>query len=208
MKTLNISVLTVLVIMTACVEKPVVDDAASTSKDGNGSNVPSVDPSTLAHSPTPARVKNYNQYNMTLQKLTGLNRSKYNTIFEELKGSMPADNDIAGMTPFNLIAMTRLADAYCKDFVEEKIPPAYFNSNQEDQITDFLMDRFLDEAPDDQPDYYASLRTELTNIFRNDDGSGGKLFPNPSTNVVQLNKDYALASCVTILSGPYVTLKE
>lgn len=153
------------------------------------------------------RVKNYNQYNQTLEKLTGLSRAKYNTLFEELKGSLPADNDIGGLTSFNLIAMTRLSDAYCKDWVERE---ATLGLNgklipfKPIEVRDFLINTFLDV---DKEEKFASLKIEVDNVLGNDDGAGGELFPGYANNLTS-NKNITVAACVAVLASPYITLLE
>ncbi len=150
------------------------------------------------------RVKNYNQYNMTLEKLTGLGRANYNVLFESLKGSLPADNEIEGLTGFNLIAMTRLADAYCTDFINREASLGLngdLNPMIVADVRDFLFSRFLDAEPGDRS--FDSLRIEVDNVLSNQGG----LFPGvvPGLNG---SKTLAVAACVTILASPYITLLE
>jgi hypothetical protein len=150
------------------------------------------------------RVKNYNQYNMTLEKLTGLGRANYNVLFESLKGSLPADNEIEGLTGFNLIAMTRLADAYCTDFINRETTLGLngdLNPMIVADVRDFLFSRFLDAEPGDRS--FDSLRIEVDNVLSNQGG----LFPGvvPGLNG---SKTLAVAACVTILASPYITLLE
>jgi hypothetical protein len=197
--TKNFWALLLLTSTTACIN-------SSTSKEKKSGAI--TNPAEMLQTTKVARVKNYNQYNMTLEKLTGISRSQFHGTFEEIKGSLPADNEISGMTPFNLISMTRLADGYCSAYVNTKIPADYFVSNPEERLTDLMMSTFLDEAPANRPDYYQALLTEINNVYNNDDGSGNRLFPSPSANSVQAYKDYSVAACVLILTSPYITLLE
>jgi hypothetical protein len=154
------------------------------------------------------QVKNYNQYNMTLAKLTGINQSNYNTLFDSLKGSLPADNDVNGLTPFNLVSMTRLADAYCKDFVEREstagLKGDLYPLNIND-IREFFFDRFLDVGEDDES--FASLKVEVDHILKNEDGTGSALFPGHTADL-QGGKNLASAACTVILASPYITLLQ
>lgn len=173
----------------------------TTGSTGGGGNT------TLAITPAIVRVKNYNQYNQSLEKLTKLSRAKYNQLFEELKGSLPGDNDIGGLTSFNLIAMTRLADAYCKDWVDREETlglSGKLNPLKPIDVRDFLIGSFLDVDKDEK---FASLRTEIDNVLANDDGVGGDLFPG-YTNNLNGNKNITVAACVAILASPYITLLE
>jgi hypothetical protein len=153
------------------------------------------------------RVKNYNQYNMTLEKLTGISRGTHNELFNSLKGSMPADNEIEAMTPFNLVAMTRLADAYCRSYLYDlvKFPNTMFSTFNEEAMIDHLVESFLDNSSDQD---YSTLRVELRNIFANSDGLGGVLFPNPDSNRATANRNYSVAACTAVLASPYITLLE
>lgn len=205
--------LTSLFLFCACVAETPVPEAATGqtsgpatgnttgSTSGSGGGVPQ------ALTPAVVRVKNYNQYNQSLEKLTKLSRAKYNTLFEELKGSLPADNDIGGLTSFNLIAMTRLADAYCKDWVNREETAGLSGKLlplKPIEVRDFLFASFLDVDKDEK---FASLKTEIDNVLANDDGVGGDLFPG-YTNTLASNKNITVAACVAILASPYITLLE
>lgn len=177
------------------------------------------------------RVKNFNQYNLSLEKLTGVSRRTQSTLFDTLIASLPADNEIEGMTPFNLIAMTRLADGYCKAFIERESTagapsPSLVNKLNPMSVTytrNFLFSRFLDYPviatdpeldPVDADDLvtYAALITQVDSILDRsamvmDNGQPVVLFPNTP---VSLDGGRALAgaACVAILASPYVTLLE
>jgi hypothetical protein len=203
--------LTSLFIFSACVQettKPQAE-AGGSSNTTSGGTSGAGGGTTITQGLTPAivRVKNYNQYNQSLEKLTGLSRAKYNTLFEELKGSLPADNDIGGLTSFNLIAMTRLSDAYCKDWVDREETLGLngkLNPLKPIDVREFLINTFLDVDKDEK---FASLRTEVDNVLSNDDGSGGDLFPGYANNLAS-NKNITIAACVSILASPYITLLE
>lgn len=200
----NFTVLMTLLILAACNEiTPVAKKLKNSDNSylgGGGGPKP-----TLVAPTKVVRVRNYNQYNMTLEKLTELDRSKYNVLFNSIKGSMPADNDIGGLTPFNLVAMTRLADAYCFDYINQKVDASLFSSPNEEGVIELFIERFLDPATDAD---YSNLRTELRNVLSNSDGLGGVLFPDPGTNATQTRKNLAVAACVAVLASPYITLLE
>ncbi|HXH31101.1 MAG TPA: hypothetical protein VNJ01_09840 [Bacteriovoracaceae bacterium] len=194
------------------VEKPVVtpgngsttsgvDGGADGGADGgtNGGTT-GIDPQAL--NVKSVRVKNYNQYNTSLEKMTGINRSVHNELFNALKGSLPADNQIAGMTPFNLIAMSRLADAYCTSFVDLKFSKSEFPATTDEAIAMFIA-TFLDTAPASQPEYYQALSVEMEKIY-----DSGTLFPEADTNPLLKHRNSSIAACVVVLASPYVTLLE
>lgn len=220
--------LTSLFIFGACVQQtpvPVTETGATKTTSGSGSGSGSGSTggtgsgttgsaggggTTEALSPAIVRVKNYNQYNQTLEKLTKVNRSVHNGIFNEIIGSLPADNDIGGLTSFNLIAMTRLADAYCKTWVDRESDVGAplntkLNPLKAMEVRDYLFSSFLDVDKDEK---FASLRVEVDNVLGNDDGVGGDLFPGYASNNTGSNKNLVIAACVTVLASPYITLLE
>lgn len=214
--------LTSLIIFSACVQetpKPITEANTSGETAGSGSGggttgTGSGNTGGTVELLTPAvvRVKNYNQYNQSLEKLTKLSRANYNSLFEELKGSLPADNDIGGLTSFNLIAMTRLADAYCKDWVNrEEAAGGGLNGKllplKDIEVRDFILTTFLDVDKDEK---FASLRTEVDNVLDNKDGTMAQeeLFPNHNPANKDSNKNIVVAACVAVLASPYITLLE
>jgi hypothetical protein len=202
----NGTILFLLLTLISCVEQKPVEKSLGESTRSPAGNKGS-EKQIISKTSKVVRVKNYNQYNMTLQKLTGLDRTKYSALFESIKGSLPADNEIEALTPFNLIAMSRLADAYCFDYVNTKMSSSLFTQNQKEKIVDHFIEKFLDTAPDSRPDYYLSLKNELTNVMNNDDGTGRELFPNPDGSATGI-KNLSVATCVTVLVSPYITLLE
>jgi hypothetical protein len=160
--------------------------------------------------PSVLRVKNYNQYNMTLEKLTGVSRATVGVsgdasrpniaaLFDEIKGSMPADNEIAAMTPFNLVSMTRLSDAYCTHYVNG-LPAGLFTDFSDERMINHFFEKFLDPSPENT---YQTLREELKNVFSNDDGTGARLFPTPGNT-----RTISIAACTVVLASPYITLVD
>ena len=212
MKTILKSFLLVMLLVVSSCNAP--QNTAATGDEGNASSTSGGSSGGAAIQTLTApqiRVKNYNQYNMTLEKLTGQSRSKYYDLFEALKGSLPADNEIEGLTPFNLIAMTRLADAYCKDYVEQEsvVGKSLYSDLTpnliELDIRDTLFAKFLDAKPTDTT--FDSLRDEVENVLNNSDGQGGTLLPGAANNFTGY-KSLTVAACVTILASPYITLLE
>ena len=168
--------------------------------------------------PRLVRVMNYNQYNMTLSKLTGINQSKVSVLFEQLKGSLPGDTNIQAMTPFNLVAITRLADFYCdlhingeKDakgvLVAGGIPMLEEAITSIDvAIKNHLLNKFLDY--DATNTAYESLSVELDNILNNSDGQGSTLVNATNLTAAQLNRNLSVLACVAILASSHITLLQ
>ena len=215
-----------LLLMTSCnpMQKP---DQGTSSLSGNGAdggvgNAPVVQ----AMAPRLVRVMNYNQFNMTLAKLTGINQSKVLkkgkvlgvdtmiSVFEEIKGSLPADGDIEGMTSFNLVAKAKLADAYCGIYIngERNIQGALIAGgipmlpdSQIPGIKMHLLNKFIDYDAADP--VFESLSAELDNVLLNKDGQGGTLI-GATLSATQLNRNLSVMACVVILASSHITLLE
>lgn len=147
-------------------------------------------------SPSVVRVMNYNQYNMTLAKLTGINQSNFSALFNEIMGSLPAEGEIQGLTSFNLVSKTRLADAYCGMYVAA-LPDATVNNDG--TVRDHFLMKFLDYQVGDAK--YDSLVAELDAILANDDGQGG----NYGTLT---NRQLSVMACIATLASSHITLLE
>lgn len=168
---------------------------------GGGTNPPQMQPRLT-------KVMSYNQYNMTLSKLTGINSSQANTLFEQIKGSLPSDTNIDAMTSFNLVAKTRLSDFYCGLYVNNKLTGLSFDFLSVKNVKNHLMTTFLDYDPSSPNPIFESLSAELDHVLSNNDGSGGKLIPANNLSNLQLNKNLSILACVTILASSHITMIE
>lgn len=158
--------------------------------------------------PRLTKIMSYNQYNMTLSKLTGINSSQANALFEQIKGSLPSDTNIEAMTSFNLVAKTRLSDFYCGLYVNNKLTVEKFDFLSLPNVKNHLMTTFLDYDPSSPNPIFESLSTELDHVLSNNDGSGGKLIPATNLSNLQLNKNLSILACVTILASSHITMIE
>jgi len=209
-----------LFLLTSCnpLQKP-EDKATSALGGGGGTNVGAA-PVDEPMAPRLVRVMNYNQYNMTLAKLTGINQSKVSSIFEQIKGSLPADGDISAMTSFNLVAKTRLADFYCGIYINGErdaagalvaggipmLPDSLVSVDA--SIKNHLLTKFLDYDPADPNPIFDSLTRELDFVLSNSDGQGGVLIGATNLSAVQLNRNLSVMACVTVLASSHITLLE
>ncbi len=205
-------VLGLLLLSVSCVTQKLPEVTAGTTDvttggtTGGGGQPPVV---MEAMAPRLVRVMNYNQYNMTLSKLTGINHSKVSVLFEQLKGSLPGDTNIEAMTSFNLVAMSRLADFYCGIYINgerddngvlvvggEPILDAKFLLSEE-IIKNHLLDKFLDY--DESLAIYDSLEGVLHNILTNQD------YLLPTTSSL---RNRSVLACVAILASSHITLLQ
>ena len=196
-------VLLPLLILVSCnpstKESSVSSSQATGGTGGGGSNPPT------SMEPRLTKVMSYNQYNMTLSKLTGINSSRASILFEEIKGSLPADTDIDAMTSFNLVSKTRLADFYCGVYVSDYLAKTSFSNAI--NMKNHLLSTFLDYDVVSPNPVFDSLVTEVENVLANNDGQNGKLIPSSlSTN--DMNKNLSIMACVTILASTHITMIE
>jgi hypothetical protein len=181
-------------------ESSVSSSQATGGTGGGGSNPPP------SMEPRLTKVMSYNQYNMTLSKLTGINSSRASTLFEEIKGSLPADTNIDAMTSFNLVSKTRLADFYCGLYVNDYLAKTSFSNAI--NMKNHLLSTFLDYDVVSPNPVFDSLVTEVDNVFANNDGQNGKLIPSNSLSANDMNKNLSIMACVTILASTHITMIE
>ena len=197
-------VLLPLLILVSCnpstKESSVSSSQATGGTGGGGSNPPP------SMEPRLTKVMSYNQYNMTLSKLTGINSSRASTLFEEIKGSLPADTDIDAMTSFNLVSKTRLADFYCGVYVNDYLAKTSFSNAI--NMKNHLLSTFLDYDVVSPNPVFDSLVTEVDNVLANNDGQNGKLIPSNSLSANDMNKNLSIMAWGTILASTHITMIE
>jgi hypothetical protein len=131
----------------SCVEPEAVD----AKKDDKAPIIPSGPIVVQSSASTPIAAKNYLQINNTFSKLTGVPtsqsnvRAEYNAIIMQL----PTTSDVTSLTGFNQIGGTRLAFAYCNEYVEDKWTD-YSSLSNGDAIK-LLLDRMVDVDIDNTP---------------------------------------------------------
>lgn len=202
-------------LLTSCNPSPKSSSAPAVSADPGTTTTGSSGGKIEAQIGPVVRVMNYNQFNITLSKLTGINQSKVSSLFNEIKGSMPAEGAIEAMTSFNLVAKSRLADAYCSMYVLGErdpmtdalisggIPPLADAVIPE--IKNHLLTKFLDY--DASNPAFDNLEAELDNVMANKDGQGGALV-SANLTTAQMNRNLGVIACITILASSHITLLE
>jgi hypothetical protein len=201
----SLIVLLPLMILVSCnpsTKESSISSSQATGGTGGGGN--SNPPPTME--PRLTKVMSYNQYNMTLSKLTGINSSRASTLFEEIKGSLPADTNIDAMTSFNLVSKTRLADFYCGLYVNDYLAKTSFTNAT--SMKNHLLSTFLDYDVVSPNPIFDSLVTEVDNVLANNDGQNGKLIPSMSLSANDMNKNLSIMACVTILASTHITMIE
>lgn len=197
-------VLLPLMILVSCnpssKESSVSSSQATGGTGGGGSHPPPL------MEPRLTKVMSYNQYNMTLSKLTGINSSRASTLFEEIKGSLPADTNIDAMTSFNLVSKTRLADFYCGLYINDFLTSSNFTNAT--NMKNHLLSTFLDYDVVSPNPVFDSLVTEVDNVLGNNDGQNGKLIPSLALSANDMNKNLSIMACVTILASTHITMIE
>lgn len=136
-----------------------------------------------------AVVRDFRQYSQNLSVVTGIalaEESIQDTI-SEIMYSLPANNDVEGYTPFNQVAMLRLAHSFCAEYWQAN---STLGNMSEEQIVDAVLERFnphsLDEAS------RAVVRTEMLALMSFREGSNSK-------------QSGFLLSCSAFLASAYFT---
>lgn len=200
---------------TSCVEqagkfKEELDDKhGSSGGSGSGGNVPRV--VTEQNMIKGAHIKNFNQINMSFSKLTGIKRSHLSItdVMGQILNQLPASNDLSAFTPFHQISITRLAFTYCELFIDNDPLFSGFDYDRmgSSELADAIIIRFLDEAPEDEPNRYDTLRSELISLLENEDiDQTGPLVDESGIDQATLKKRLSKMSCSLTLSSSFVTL--
>ena len=160
---------------------------------------------------TGVHIKNFNQINMSLSKLTGISRSNSNVVdvMGQILNQLPASNDLSSFTPFHQISITRLAFTYCEIFIDNdsQFSTIDYGSESSENLTEAMIVRFLDEAPSDELDKYDVLRQEMISVLDNEDlAASGKLVDESGVSREQLKRRLSKMACSIILSSSFVTL--
>jgi hypothetical protein len=153
--------------------------------------------------------KTFNQYNMTLSKLTGvdLGEATVNAEYLAIRNSLPAGHAASSFTPFHQVAVTRLAFAYCDVFIDNdsefsSLDYANFSGQQ---ISTLLLNRFVGTKNPTNAVYYDGINSELIGVMSNDAGVDemgnpiGQLIPNGTG--ATLNRNLTKLTCTTLLAS-------
>ncbi len=163
-------------------------------------------------------VKTFNQYNITLSKATGIDSAKaaITTEYDLIKNSLPSNNSTGSFTSFHQIAQTRLAFAYCNDFVNTNAEFVAFNytTSTPQYLSTQLLTRFIGPRPTADFVLYDKYNEVLLKIFENkalDDAGNnlGLLIPraiDTTFTVAVLNRNLMKLGCAALLSSSEFTL--
>lgn len=178
---------------------------------GSGSGSGGTTEDVEANNISGVHIKNFNQINMSFSKLTGIDRSRQSVVdvMSQILNQLPASNDLSSFTPFHQISITRLAFTYCELFIDEDSTFSSLDYSRvtSDAIADGIIERFLDEAPSDEPEKYDVLRSEMISILDNEDqDQAGKLVDESGVSRSDLMRRLSKMSCSMVLSSSFVTL--
>lgn len=215
--------LLVLLILTSCVEKqqqtqldfsPTGANSGSSGSAGGSSGGAGV-PSGTAEMDKNIALKTFNQYNMSLSKITGIDptNATVSTEYGLIKNSLPGEHSASNFTPFNQIAMIRLSGAYCDVFIN--IDNEFASKNLDyatvtaQVMTTKLLLRFFGAKNAANAVLYDKYNAEILKIMNNDAGVDeqgaaiGKLVP--VTTGAALNQNLSKLACSAILSSAEFT---
>jgi len=161
-------------------------------------------------------LKTFNQYNMTLSKVTGIDASTpaISTEYGLIKNSLPSDHLASTYTPFHQISQTRLSFAYCSYFIDNN---SAYNSGLDyatispENATKKILEKFIGPRPEKGFEIYDKFNEVILKIMNNDAGvdannqSIGKLIPSTTASAADLKKNLTKLACTAILSSSEFT---
>lgn len=193
MKKLGLSL--TMVLMFSCIEPDNADNIKKEKKKKEVSLKSAQTTSDLA-------IKNFLQVNNTYSKLTGISPNEGDILdeYQAIQLQLPSSTDPKTLNGFNQIASTRLAFAYCNEYIDEnegEYNMASSGSNRSELIS--LSHKFVDFDFNNNSDHKNFL-THLEAILSDEDGIINDA--NPERKKRKLLK----MSCAAILSSTYVTM--
>jgi hypothetical protein len=209
----NLLLLSIVSMIISCVpskgsNKLITSTPKTTSTSGN--NNPNVNNQLVID--TGVSLKTFNQYNMTLSKLTDVDAADpvIATEYNLIKNSLPGDHSASGYTPFHQISQTRLAFAYCNSFISNNsdFKSLDYANISTSSIATKLLDKFIGVKPAKNVEFYEKFNEVILSIMNNKatDDAGtliGKLVP--SATGVPLKIALTKLSCAAILSSAEFT---
>lgn len=160
-------------------------------------------------------LKTFNQYNMSLSKVTGIDPTTpaISTEYGLIKNSLPGEHGATNFTPFNQIAMVRLSAVYCDVFINSD---AAFSGQAVNYATitaqamaTKLLERFVGARSDANSVLYDKYNADLVKIMNNDAGKDengadiGMLVP--VATGVALKQNLSKLACTAVLSSAEFT---
>ncbi|MBT7609395.1 MAG: hypothetical protein HN576_06550 [Bacteriovoracaceae bacterium] len=153
--------------------------------------------------------KTFNQFNMTLSKLTGIDvgESNVNAEYLLIRNSLPAGHKPSSFTPFHQVAVTRLAFAYCDVFIDDdsQFSSLDYGTLSPAEITVQLLDRLIGIRTPSNAAYYDGISSQINEVMNNNAGNDeegdpiGALIPNGTGANLKIN--LTKLSCTTLLGS-------
>jgi hypothetical protein len=170
-----------------------------------------IDP--LLNIDTGVALKTFNQYNMTLSKVTGIDAAipAISTEYELVKNSLPGDHLATSFTPFHQISETRLSFAYCNNFIDNNLDFKALNyvTITPESVATKLLEKFIGVRPAKEFEIYDKFYETVLKIMNNDAGVDdnniaiGKLIPTSTGAIAKTN--LTKLACTAILSSSEFT---
>ena len=193
MKTLGLSL--TMVLMFSCIEPDNADNIKKEKKKGEVSLKSAQTTSDLA-------IKNFLQVNNTYSKLTGISPNEGDILdeYQAIQLQLPSSTDPKTLNGFNQIASTRLAFAYCNEYIDANEDDYNLNSTESNRAELIsLSHKFVDFDFNNNNDHKNFL-TNLEAILSDEDELVN------DGNAERKKKKLLKMSCAAILSSTYVTM--
>lgn len=156
-------------------------------------------------------IKDYEQINMTMSVLTGVDPNSVSGAFNQASSSLPTENDSKQFSSSNQVAITKMAAEYCNSLIGNNTlrtafyPDYNFNMKPKEGLTqenrDFIIEQTLTKfwgevATDDEK---AQAHEELNVLI-------DELLENENMDSTATNQNVIKGVCTVVLSTPQVTL--
>jgi len=181
--------------MFSCIEPDNADNIKKEKKKGEVSLKSAQTTSDLA-------IKNFLQVNNTYSKLTGISPNEGDILdeYQAIQLQLPSSTDPKTLNGFNQIASTRLAFAYCNEYIDANEDDYNLNSTESNRTELIsLSHKFVDFDFNNNNDHKNFL-TNLEAILSDEDELVN------DANAERKKKKLLKMSCAAILSSTYVTM--
>lgn len=180
----------------SCVEPEKTENITKGSSGGNSVSLKS------AQTSSDLAIKNFLQVNNTYSKLTGISPNEGDILdeYRAIQLQLPSSTDPKTLNGFNQIASTRLAFAYCDEYIDANESEYNFDSaaSNMDEVKALSL-KFGDFDFDNNPDHVNFL-SNLNAIINDDDDLVD------DGNFAREKRKLLKMSCAAVLSSTYVTM--
>lgn len=197
---------------TSTYQNKVVPDPVTSDTGTNTSSDPETTPTVTEElAEVDVGIKNFDQINNTMSKLTGIPTSNTNVIavYNDISIQLPTDNDVKNFLSTNQVAITKLATEYCDRLIEigaykatiwpavnfSAAPNTTLTATNKPNVINQTISYFMGPLADSEK---ATVASELSTLF-------DSLMNGESLTTNATTKKVMKGLCTASLSSAYVT---